>query len=295
MPLSIGPIGVWARGPQLTPELAAGLESLGYGCIWIGGSPPGDLQLAEELLGATTRITVATGIVNIWKDAAPTVAASYHRIAAAHPGRFLLGVGVGHPEQTGAQFQRPYEALVRYLDELDAGGVPVRDRALAALGPKVLRLAAQRSAGAHPYLTTPEHTRQAREILGAGVLLAPEQKVVLEADPQRARDIARNAVARPYLELTNYTNNLRRLGFTDDNLADRGSDALIDALVAHGDAATSATRITEHLAAGADHVAIQLLDSGEGTRLDGFSALAAHLIAAGFPSGFPRLGEVTSS
>jgi probable F420-dependent oxidoreductase len=275
----LGTLGVWARVAQLTPELATGLESLGYGCIWIGGSPAGDLRAAEQLLDATATITVATGIVNIWKDDPATVAASFHRIAAAHPGRFLLGVGVGHREQTGELFQRPYDALVTYLDALDANGVPVQDRVLAALGPKVLRLAAARSAGAHPYLTTPEHTREARELLGAGLLLAPEQKVVLDSDPQRARSIARQTVAKPYLELVNYTNNLRRLGFSDDDFADGGSDVLIDALVAHGDPATAAARVTEHLAAGADHVAIQLLDPGDVAPLDGFRTLAAELIA----------------
>jgi probable F420-dependent oxidoreductase len=274
----LGPIGVWARGPQVTPGLAAELESLGYGCVWIGGSPPGDLRVAEELLDATTTITVATGIVNIWKDDPTTVATSFHRITSAHPGRFLLGVGVGHREQTGDAFQRPYDALVSYLDDLDANGVPVHDRALAALGPKVLRLAAERSRGAHPYLTTPEHTRRAREILGAGVLLAPEQKVILDTDPRRARTIVRQVVAKPYFELVNYTNNLRRLGFTDDDLADGGSDVLIDALIAHCDPATAAARVTEHLAAGADHVAIQLLDSSGAAALDSFRALAAELI-----------------
>jgi probable F420-dependent oxidoreductase len=278
MSLQIGQIGVWARGPQVTPSLAAELESLGYGCFWIGGSPPGDLRVAEELLEATTTITVATGIVNIWKDDPATVATSFHRITSAHPGRFLLGVGVGHREQTGDAFQRPYDALVTYLDALDANGVPVQDRVLAALGPKVLRLSAERARGAHPYLTTPEHTRTAREILGAGVLLAPEQKVILETDPRRARAIARQVVAKPYFELVNYTNNLRRLGFTDDDFADGGSDVLIDALVAHGDPATAATRITEHLDAGADHVAIQLLDSGDSEQLDSFRALAGQLI-----------------
>ena len=274
----LGPIGVWARGPQVTPDLAAELESLGYGCLWIGGSPPGDLRVVETILEATTTIAVATGIVNIWKDDPTTVATSFHRITSAHPGRFLLGVGVGHREQIGEAFQRPYEALVTYLDALDANGVPVQDRVLAALGPKVLRLAAARSRGAHPYLTTPEHTREAREILGAGVLLAPEQKVILDTDPRRARNIARQVVAKPYFELVNYTNNLRRLGFTDDDLADGGSDVLIDALVAHGDPVTAAARITEHLDAGADHVAIQLLGSADGHPLDSFRALADQLI-----------------
>ena len=163
----------------------------------------------------------------------------HHRVAAAHPGRFLLGVGIGHPEAT-QEYRSPYDTIVDYLDVLDAEGVPVEDRALAALGPKVLALAAERTAGAHPYLTTPEHTRHAREILGDGPLLAPEQKVVLDTDPVAARALGRPAVDRPYLHLRNYTSNLKRLGWTDADLADGGSDALIDALAVHGDAATVA-------------------------------------------------------
>jgi probable F420-dependent oxidoreductase len=275
----LGRIGVWRAATQLSPELAVTLERLGYGAIWIGGSPAGDLRLAEQLLDATTTLTVATGIVNIWKDEAQPVAASYHRIEARHPGRFLLGIGVGHPEATGARYAKPYEALVHYLDKLDAAQVPIRRRVLAALGPKVLRLSAERSAGAHPYLTTPEHTRRAREIVGPGVLLAPEQKVVLDTDPVRARMIGRSVVADPYLNLVNYRNNLRSLGCTDADLADGGSDALIDALVAHGDTGTVTARVTEHLDAGADHVAVQLLTSPGGDPVAGFTALATALFS----------------
>jgi probable F420-dependent oxidoreductase len=143
--------------------------------------------------------------------------------------------------------------------QLDAAGVPVEGRALAALGPKVLRLSGERTAGAHPYLTTPEHTRQAREILGAGPLLAPEQKVVLDTDPERARATGRPAVRYPYLSLVNYLNNLRRLGWSEDDLADGGSDRLIDELAVHGDAETVAAGVRAHLVAGADHVNIQVL------------------------------------
>ena len=276
----LGRIGVWRAAAQLSPELAVTLERLGYGAIWIGGSPGGDLRLAEQLLDATSTLTVATGIVNIWKDEAEPVAASYHSIEARHPGRFLLGIGVGHPEATGARYAKPYEALVRYLDELDAAQVPIRRRVLAALGPKMLRLSAQRAAGAHPYLTTPEHTRMAREILGSGVLLAPEQKVVLDTDPVRARLIGRPVVANPYLGLVNYTNNLRSLGYTDADLAGGGSDRLIDALVAHGDAVTVAARVTEQLAAGADHVAVQLLTPPpEDDPVAGFTEMAKALFA----------------
>jgi probable F420-dependent oxidoreductase len=273
----LGKIGVWRSAAQLAPELAVTLERLGYGAIWIGGSPGGDLRLAEELLDATTTLTVATGIVNIWKDEAEPVAASYHRVEARHPGRFLLGIGVGHPEATGPRYAKPYEALVHYLDELDAAQVPIARRVLAALGPKMLKLSAQRAAGAHPYLTTPEHTRKAREILGPGVLLAPEQKAVLDLDPVRARLIGRPVVAKPYLGLINYTSNLRSLGYTDADLAEGGSDRLIDALVDHGDAATVAAGLTEHLEAGADHVAVQLLTPPGSDPVAGFTALAEAL------------------
>jgi probable F420-dependent oxidoreductase len=259
MSIELGKIGIWRHSSGLTPEVLAEVEALGYGAIWVGGSPPGDLKIIENILDATDHIAVATGILNVWKDNAATVGASYHRLADRHPGRFLLGLGIGHPEAT-QEYQKPYDKLVSYLDELDELEVPAEGRALAALGPRVLRLSAERSAGAHPYLVTPEHTRQAREILGAGPLLAPEQKVVLETDPERARAIGRPRVQQPYLGLTNYLSNLRRLGWTDADFADGGSDALIDALVVHGDAQAVADGVTAHLDAGADHVAIQVLN-----------------------------------
>jgi probable F420-dependent oxidoreductase len=258
MSIELGRIGIWRHPSGLTPEVAAEVEGLGYGAIWLGGSPGGDLGVVEDLLGATDHIAVATGIVNVWKDDAATIGADYHRITSRYPGRFLLGLGIGHPEAT-AEYQRPYAKLVSYLDGLDDLKVPAEGRVLAALGPRVLRLAADRSAGAHPYLVTPEHTRQARQILGDGPLLAPEQKVVLETDPERARAIARPRVQNPYLGLRNYLSNLRRLGWTDADFAGGGSDALIDALVVHGDAAALAQGITAHLDAGADHVAVQVL------------------------------------
>jgi probable F420-dependent oxidoreductase len=258
MAMDLGRYGIWQRAGQLDPELAGAVESLGFGTIWIGGSPPGDLALAESLLDATDHLVIATGIVNMWSTPADEVAASYHRLEAKHPGRFLLGVGVGHPEAT-SDYTRPYATVVEYLDALDAADVPVSRRVLAALGPKVLRLSAERSAGAHPYLVPPEHTRQARDILGDGVLLAPENKVVLHSDPATARELGRPAVQKPYLGLRNYVSNLKRLGWTDADIADGGSDALIDALVVHGDAATVAAGVTAHLDAGADHVCVQVL------------------------------------
>jgi probable F420-dependent oxidoreductase len=276
MTVELGRIGVWRRRNQLTPRLAKEIEALGYGAVWIGGSPPGDLFLAQELLDATTHLTVATGVVNMWGAPATEAAESYHRIAAAHPGRFLLGVGIGHPEAT-QEYRSPYDTIVDYLDVLDAEGVPVEDRALAALGPKVLALSAERTAGAHPYLTTPAHTRLAREILGDGPLLAPEQKAVVTTDPDAARALGRPAVDRPYLHLRNYTSNLKRLGWTDADLADGGSDALIDALVVHGDAAAVAAGLTAHLDAGADHVCVQILTEPEKDPLPALGAVAQAL------------------
>jgi probable F420-dependent oxidoreductase len=258
MSIQLGRIGFWRHPSALTPEVVAEVEALGYGAIWLGGSPGGDLKVVDDLLDTTDHIAVATGIVNVWKDDAATIAADYHRIAARHPDRFLLGLGIGHPEAVN-EYQKPYATLVSYLDQLDELKVPVEGRALAALGPRVLKLAAERTAGAHPYLVTPEHTRQARQIMGPGPLLAPEQKVVLETDPERARAIGRPRVAKPYLGLTNYVSNLRRLGWTDADLADGGSDALIDALAVHGDADALARGVTAHLDAGADHVAVQIL------------------------------------
>ena len=260
MSIELGRIGIWRHPSGLGPELAAEVEALGYGAIWVGGSPDGDLAVVESLLGTTDHIAVATGIVNVWKDDASIVGASYHRVTARYPGRFLLGLGIGHPEAT-TEYRRPYAKLVSYLDQLDEIKVPADGRVLAALGPRVLALAAGRSAGAVPYLVTPEHTRQARQILGEGPLLAPEQKVVLETDPERARAIARPRVQNPYLGLTNYVSNLRRLGWTDADLAGGGSDALIDALVVHGDGPALARGVTAHLDAGADHVAVQVLGS----------------------------------
>ena len=272
----LGRFGIWRGASQVTPELAASLERLGFGTLWLGGSPGGDLMDVERLLDATTTLTLATGIVNMWKDDARTVAASFARIEARHPGRFLLGVGAGHREAT-QQYARPYETLVSYVDALLTDGVPAGSLVLAALGPKVLRLAAARTAGAHPYLVTTEYTRQARAILGAGPLLAPEQKVVLETDPEKARAIGRPRVRSPYLGLINYTSNLRRLGWGDDDLGGDGSDALIDALVAWGSPGDVAERLNGHLQAGADHVCAQLLTAPGADPLDGYAQLAQAL------------------
>ncbi|GAA4993561.1 LLM class F420-dependent oxidoreductase [Pseudonocardia tropica] len=260
MTVSLGRYGVWRHETGLSPELAAEIEKLGFTAVWIGGSPPGDLALAESLLDATTSLAVATGIVNIWATPADEVAESFHRIEKKHPGRFLLGIGVGHPEAT-SDYTRPYAALVAYVSRLDELGVPTEARALAALGPKMLDLARERSAGTHPYLTTPAHTRSTRERYGTGPLIAPEQKVVLDDDPAAARALGRPAAA-PYLDLVNYRNNVKRLGWAESDLDDGGSDALIDALVAHGTPEQVAARLDEHLDAGADHVCAQVITRG---------------------------------
>jgi probable F420-dependent oxidoreductase len=252
----LGRFGVWTGGP-VTPEQAVEIEKLGYGAVWVGGSPAAELSFAEPILENTESLQLATGIVNVWSAPAKQVAESYHRIEKAFPGRFLLGVGVGHPEHT-EEYRKPYEVLVEYLDELDAATVPTSRRVIAALGPKVLKLAAQRSAGAHPYLTTPEHTAQARELIGNTVFLAPEHKVVLTTDADEARAIGRKTVGF-YLDLSNYVNNWKRLGFTDEDVAKPGSDRLIDAVVAWGTPEDIAKRLNEHIEAGADHAAIQVL------------------------------------
>lgn len=254
----LGRFGVWTGGP-VTPDDALEIEKLGYGALWVGGSPAADLSFVEPILEKTETLQVATGIVNVWSAPADETADSYHRIEKAFPGRFLLGVGVGHPEHTD-EYTSPYEALVGYLDALDAKTVPTSRRVLAALGPKVLKLSAARSAGAHPYLTTPEHTAQAREIVGNSVFLAPEHKVVLTTDADEARAIGRKSVGF-YLDLSNYVNNWRRLGFTADDVAKPGSDRLIDAVVAYGTPQEIAARLTQHLDDGADHVTIQVLGS----------------------------------
>ncbi|KCF21907.1 LLM class F420-dependent oxidoreductase [Mycobacterium tuberculosis] len=252
---NLGRFGSFGRG--VTPQQATEIEALGYGAVWVGGSPPAALSWVEPILQATTTLCVATGIVNIWSAPAQRVAESFHRIEAAYPGRFLLGIGVGHAEMI-SEYRKPYNALVEYLDRLDDYGVPANRRVVAALGPRVLGLSARRSAGAHPYLTTPEHTARARELIGPSAFLAPEHKVVLTTDSARARTVGRQALDM-YFNLANYRNNWKRLGFTDDEVSRPGRDRLVDAVVAYGTPDAIAARLNEHLLAGADHVPIQVL------------------------------------
>ena len=251
-----GTYGVWRAAGQLDGAFAQRVEQLGFGALWVGGSPAADLMIVEELLDATEAIVVATGIVNIWSADARSVAQSFHRIEDAHPGRLVLGIGSGHREATPERV-KPLAALRAYLDVLDDEGVRKDQRLLAALGDRTLALAAERTLGAHPYLTVPAHTRHAREILG-DALLAPELKAVIAGSADEARETARRYLAR-YLRLENYVGALRRFGVADGELEGGGSDALIDAVAANPTADDIAAGLRSHVEAGADHVSVQAL------------------------------------
>ncbi|MEU4689426.1 TIGR03620 family F420-dependent LLM class oxidoreductase [Actinoplanes sp. NPDC023714] len=262
---------------------AAELEDLGFHRLWFsagfGHHVPARFR---QVLDGTTRLGVATGILSIWHSEPAEVAAYTAETDDAHPGRFLLGLGTSHAvlvdKTTASAYRRPYSKMVSYLDGLDAAGQRPESRILAALGPRMMELARDRAAGAHPYFTTAEHTAEARGILGAGRLLAPEVAVVLEPDEQRARAVARQYTAG-YLTLPNYVNNLRRFGWTDEDLAGGGSDRLVDALIPWGSPERVAAGVDAHFAAGADEVAVQVLTGGEPIfPAEAFRKLAAALI-----------------
>jgi probable F420-dependent oxidoreductase len=290
--ISLGRVGIWSgelrdlddRGAAAAAT--AELEALGYGALFIPGRAGGDvLTAAESLLAGSASIVVATGILNVWRHTPAEVATRRAQIDARHPGRFLLGLGVSHaplvdPDGTGL-YRRPLAMLRGYLDDLDAATppAPAATRILAALGPKMLQLARDRSVGAHPYLAPPENTAAARAILGPGPLLAPEQPVLLETDPAVARRQARRYLGRYLDTFPNYVNNLRRFGFGDDDLTGGGSDRLVDAVVAWGDEAAIGRRVAEHHGAGADHVCLQVLPTGDGVPpLDAWRRLAPALV-----------------
>ncbi|MGW5577647.1 TIGR03620 family F420-dependent LLM class oxidoreductase [Micromonospora chokoriensis] len=264
-------------------DAATELEELGYSRIWFsGGFGENVAPRFREILDGTTRIGVASGIVSIWHSSPPEVAAFVQDAQLAHPGRFLLGLGASHAvlvEGSGTDYRKPYSRMVAYLDGLDAAGVAPERRILAALGPRMLDLSRDRSAGAHPYFVSAEHTAEARAAIGPDRLLAPEVAVVLDADATTARATARQ-YASGYLALPNYTNNLRRFGWTDEDFADGGSDRLIDALIPWGTVEKVAAGLEKHYQAGADEVAIQVLNGGDTTTFpaDAFRALAAALI-----------------
>ena len=282
--MDLGRVGVWWSGSWRVPDgpeldVAAELESLGYGALWSSGRyDPGLSPHFERLLAATDHAVVASGIVSIWHatpaDVGPAVAA----LEARYAGRFLLGLGASHAPLT-EHYARPYSHMVSYLDALDAleAPVPPGRRVLAALRPRMLELAAARAAGAHPYFVPVEHTAHARTILGAGPLLAPEVAVVLETDPTRAREAARG-YATGYLQLPNYAQNLRDFGYGDDDIAGGGSDRLIDAVIPWGDAATVAARVHQHHDAGADHVCVQVIADYSAFPLAQYRELARALV-----------------
>jgi probable F420-dependent oxidoreductase len=268
----LGTLGVWwanlgsaAAGAEI--DAVKEIERLGYGTFWFGESVRNKDAMAHAgvLLGATSTINVATGIASIYnRDPTATKSGAYYLADASH-GRFVLGLGVSHaPAVTrrGADYGKPVSTMRAYLDDMDAAQYQPPEPAgkppvlLAALRTKMLQLAAQRTQGAHPYLTTPSHTKRARAVLGQGPLLAPEQGFTLEQDPGKAREIARTHL-KYYAQLPNYVNAWREDGFTDEDFDGDLSDRLVDALVAHGDVDAIKTRIQEHLDAGADHVCIQ--------------------------------------
>jgi probable F420-dependent oxidoreductase len=269
-----GVLGVWS--PQLregdahdVAAAAAELEEVGFGTIWVPGRGPDGLEeRLRLLLAATERITVATGIVSIWTHPPKQTAALHARLTSDFPDRFLLGIGVSHApavDGAGGTYRRPLSEMVGYLDALDGSDPPVprEERVIAALAPRMLALARERALGSHPYLVSPEHTRIAREALGPAALLAPEQTVILEEDPDAARIVAREWLAR-YLQLPNYTDNLVRVGFDPADIENGGSDRLVDALIAWGGVEAIRARVDAQRAAGADHVALQVVTSDPG-------------------------------
>jgi probable F420-dependent oxidoreductase len=284
--VNLGRVGVWwsatwRQADDGSTDVAAELEGLGYSTLWSsGGFEPGLAKRFESLLSATTRLCVASGIVSIWATSPDEIARAVADLDARYPGRFVLGLGASHAAIV-ENYSQPFAHMVRYLDKLDGAGDAVANdrRVLAALGPRMLGLARDRSAGAHPYFVPVEHTARARSILGEGPLLAPEVTVVLERDPATARELARTFTAG-YLALPNYANNLRSLGYGDDDLAGGGSDRLVDAVVAWGDVDTVASRIREHHDAGADHVCIQVLSTLDAFPLTTYRELAGALLNA---------------
>lgn len=261
--------GIWSPGlrygdPAESTDAAAELEGLGYSALWVPDVGGDVFAVVERLMAATKAATIATGILNLWKHSPREAADAHVRLTAAHGDRFLVGIGVSHATIVDARepgrYNQPLRAMASFLDGLDTAATPLARsrRVLAALGPKMVQLARSRAAGTHPYNVTPEYTAMARDALGPSGLILPEQAVSLTTDPRLARKLGREHLAH-YLNLPNYTNNLRRLGYNDDDFADGGSQRLIDALVAWGDETAIESRIRQHRDAGANHVCIQVL------------------------------------
>ncbi|GAA2720114.1 LLM class F420-dependent oxidoreductase [Actinocorallia aurantiaca] len=271
--MELSGIGVWSQQLRYgdaaeAAESAAELEELGYSALWIPDVGGPLFDAVGRLLAATRRTVVATGILNLWMHAPEDAAASHASLTAEHGDRFLMGIGVSHAplvdRAEAGRYQKPLAAMRTFLDGLDQADTPVpsESRVLAALGPKMLELAGKRARGVHPYLVTPEHTRTAREALGAGPLVLPEQTVILCADRDEARAIGTDWL-KNYLSLPNYANNLLRLGFSPEDV-ESVSDRLFDALIAWGDEEAVRRRVDEHRAAGADHVCVQVLTEDQG-------------------------------
>jgi probable F420-dependent oxidoreductase len=291
--MNIGKFGIWTFSLDLQPakkaqEAAAEIEALGFGAIWIPEALGREaFSSSGVLLAGTSRIVIATGIANIWVRDPMAMAGAQKTLTEAYPDRFLLGIGVSHAPLVGMRghdYSKPFSAMRRYLDAMASApfmAVPPSTEpatVIGALAPKMLKLAAERTKGAHPYFVPPEHTASARQHMGQGPLLAPEQAVVLQTDASTARNIARAHMAT-YLGLPNYANNLKRLGFTDDDIGNGGSDRLVDAIVAWGSMDKVAQRIRAHHDAGADHVCIQVLDADPRTLpLPQWRELAAALL-----------------
>jgi len=270
----LGAVGVWLSALGSAPidqerQAARRIEELGYGSLWCGEVLSGKEAFAHQsvLLAATERIVTGTGIANVWARQPGSMEGGAATLGAAYPGRFILGVGISHAlivDGSGQTYEKPLAHMIRYLDGMDAavGSFPFPvspvPRVLAALRPKMLALSRERADGAHPYFVPPSHTPLARQALGPDKLLIPEQAIVVNPDSAEARRIARGFMSR-YLQLPNYVNNLKDLGYDDDDIADGGSDRLVDAIVAWGDEEAIARRVREHLEGGADHVVLQPL------------------------------------
>jgi probable F420-dependent oxidoreductase len=278
--MNIGKIGVWTThsqfGGERAGEAARIAEQLGYGAFWLGGSP--GVPDIRPILDATSTLVAATGILNVWSNQPGGTAAADADLRRDFPARFMLGIGIGHREAT-SKYSRPVATMRAFLDGLDASPSPppLHQRCLAALGPRMLDLARERTAGTHLYFVPVEHTRSARQRIGADKLVMPELACVVESDPVRAKTVARE-YARRHLGLRNYSQNLLDLGFTEADLADGGSDRLLDAVIPQGSADQIADAVHAHLDAGADHVCLQPLGE-EGIPLNSWTALAKVLIA----------------
>jgi len=286
MTIDLGKVGIWSMelrfgDPGETREAAAELDDLGFGALWVpGGIDDGVLGDVERLLGATRRMVIATGILNLWKHDPADVAAWWQGLPDAHKGRVMLGIGVSHGPIIGDAWRKPLGATRDFVTRAAGAGLPGNAMCLAALGPKMLELAAEKTAGAHPYLVDPEHTAMARKIMGPGRLLAPEQGVILQDDPAKAREAGMAALTH-YRNLPNYRNNWLRLGYREEEV-ETVADRLFDGLFAWGGMDRIVARVKAHHDAGADHVCLQVISGAMGGEMDtvrqSYRELAAALV-----------------